>query len=420
MRRVFVTGVGVVSPVGFGRRDFWEALVAGRSGAAPIENFDASGLDRQVACEVKGFRPRDFLTAAEARRAGRCSAMAIAAARMAVEDAKLKTEHLAGPRTAVVLGTTMGEANVLGQLEAAWIHRGEQSVEPAALPRYGTTLLPIHLARALGATGMVQTMPAACAAGNYAIGYAADQIRAGRADVAVAGASEVIEKLQFAGFARLGAITPDVCRPFDQQRRGLMVGEGAGILILESEESVVRRGATVLAEIGGYGLACDAHHITRPHPEGEGSATAMRMAIESSGLRPEEVDFVNAHGTGTSANDKIESLVLAEIFGARQPILTSNKSILGHCMGAASAIEAVSCVLSLQTGIVPPTIHYEHPDPECAVNLVANEARSAKIDVVVNNSAAFGGYDAVLTLAREGVLPPPRDPWAVQAEGATA
>lgn len=420
MRRVFVTGVGVISPVGFGRRDFWEALVAGRSGAAPIENFDASGLDRQVACEVKGFRARDFLSAAEARRAGRCSAMAIAAARMAVEDAKLEGKHLAGPRTAVVLGTTMGEANVLGQLESAWIHRGEKSVERAALARYGTTLLPIHLARALGATGMVQTMPAACAAGNYAIGYAADQIRAGRADVAVAGASEVIEKLQFAGFARLGAITPDVCRPFDQQRRGLMVGEGAGILILESEESVVRRGATVLAEIGGYGLACDAHHITRPHPEGEGSTTAMRMAIASSGLRPEDVDFVNAHGTGTSANDKIESLVLAEIFGARQPILTSNKSILGHCMGAASALEAVSCVLSLQTGIVPPTIHYEHPDPECVVNLVANEARSAKIDVVVNNSAAFGGYDAVLTLAREGVLPPPRDPWAETPSEAAA
>ncbi len=416
MRRVFVTGVGVVSPVGFGRREFWGALVAGRSGAAPIESFDASGLDRQVACEVKGFRPRDFLTAAEARRTGRCSAMAIAAARMAVEDAGLKRAHLAGPRTAVVLGTTMGEANVLGQLEAAWIHRGESSVEPAALPRYGTTLLPIHLARALGATGMVQTMPAACAAGNYAIGYAADQIRAGRADVAVAGASEVIEKLQFAGFARLGAITPDVCRPFDQQRRGLMVGEGAGILILESEASVVRRGATALAEIGGYGLACDAHHITRPHPDGEGSATAMRMAIESSGIRPEQVDFVNAHGTGTSANDKIESLVLGEIFGARQPLLTSNKSILGHCMGAASALEAVSCVLTLQTGVVPPTIHYEHPDPECPVNLVANEAREARVDVVVNNSAAFGGYDAALTLARPGVLPAPHDPWATAAE----
>lgn len=405
MRRVFVTGVGVVSPVGLGRAAFWEALIEGRSGAAPIQNFDTSGIDRKIACEVKEFRPRDFLTAAEVRRTGRCSQMALAAARMAVEDAKIGPEHLKGPRTAVVVGTTMGEANVLGRLEAAWLHQGEESVETAQLPRYGTTLLPIHLARAFGARGLVQTMPAACAAGNYAIGFAADQIRAGRADVAITGAAEVIERLQFAGFARLGAMAPEKCQPFDQERRGLLVGEGAGILILESEESVVRRGAAVLAELGGYGLACDAHHITRPDPDGLGSATAMRRAIEASGLRPEDVHFVNAHGTGTAANDKVETKVIREIFGGRQPLVSSMKSMLGHCMGAASALEAVSCVLTLQDGIVPPTIHYQHPDPECAVNLVANEARRAEIDVVLNNSLAFGGYDAVVTFARPGVLP---------------
>ncbi|MBX3250960.1 MAG: beta-ketoacyl-[acyl-carrier-protein] synthase family protein [Myxococcales bacterium] len=415
MRRVFVTGIGVVSPVGFGHHEFGSALLEGRSGAAPIQNFDASGFDRQVACEVKGFRSRDFLTAAEARRTGRCSAMALAAARMAVEEAGLKPEHLAGPRTAVILGTTMGEANVLGELESTWLHQGESSVLPSHLPRYGTTLLPIHVARAFGARGMVQTMPAACAAGNYAIGYASDQIRAGRADIAITGASEVIEKLQFAGFVRLGAMAPDVCRPFDQQRRGLIIGEGSGILVLESEESVVRRGATVLAEVGGYGLACDAHHITRPHPEGEGSRAAMRAAISSSGLDASAIDFVNAHGTGTPANDKIEAHVMHEIFGDRLPLTTSNKSILGHCMGAASALEAVSCILTLRDGMIPPTLNYETPDPECVVNLVANEARAAKVDVVLNNSAAFGGYDAVVAFARPGVLPPPRDPWAEAA-----
>ncbi|HJK90183.1 MAG TPA: beta-ketoacyl-[acyl-carrier-protein] synthase family protein, partial [Polyangiaceae bacterium LLY-WYZ-15_(1-7)] len=364
-----------------------------------------SDLDRSIACEVKGFRPRDFLTAAEVRRTGRCSAMSIAAARMAVEDAGIGVEHLEGPGTSVILGTTMGEANVLGELEQAWLHQGEDSVATGLIPRYGTTLLPIHVARAFGARGMVQTMPAACAAGNYAIGYAADQVRAGRADVALTGAAEVIERLQFAGFCRLGAVSPDVCRPFDQQRQGLLVGEGAAILVLESEESVVRRGATPLAEVGGYGLACDAHHITRPHPDGEGSAHAMREAIRTSGLDPRQVDFVNAHGTGTAANDKVESKVLAQIFGDRQPMVTSVKSMLGHCMGAASAMEAVSCVLTLQDDVVPPTMNYEHPDPECEVNLVANAARKQRVDVVLNNSLAFGGYDAVVAFAKPDVLP---------------
>ena len=405
MRRVFVTGVGVISSLGFGREAFWRSLVSGRSGAAPIELFDTSDLDRSIACEVKGFRPRDFLTAAEVRRTGRCSAMSIAAARMAVEDAGIGVEHLEGPGTSVILGTTMGEANVLGELEQAWLHQGEDSVATGLIPRYGTTLLPIHVARAFGARGMVQTMPAACAAGNYAIGYAADQVRAGRADVALTGAAEVIERLQFAGFCRLGAVSPDVCRPFDQQRQGLLVGAGAAILVLESEESVVRRGATPLAEVGGYGLACDAHHITRPHPDGEGSAHAMREAIRTSGLDPRQVDFVNAHGTGTAANDKVESKVLAQIFGDRQPMVTSVKSMLGHCMGAASAMEAVSCVLTLQDDVVPPTMNYEHPDPECEVNLVANAARKQRVDVVLNNSLAFGGYDAVVAFAKPDVLP---------------
>lgn len=405
MVRVFVTGMGVVSPVGIGRQAFWDALVAGRSGAAEVTLFDTSGLDRRIACEVKGFRPRDFLTAAEARHAGRCSAMTLAAAREAVTQAGLSPQQIAGERTAVVLGTTMGEANILGELEAAWIHEGPDAVPRSKIPRYGTTLLPIHVARAFGARGMVQTLPAACAAGNYAIGFAADQIRAGRADVAITGAAEIIEKLQFAGFVRLGAMTPDRVRPFDRDRRGLLLGEGAGIFVLESEAHLVRRGGEPLCEVGGYGLACDAHHITRPHPGGEGSAHAMRQAIESSGLRPEDVDFINAHGTGTHANDPIEAKVINGIFGGRRVPVTSNKSVIGHCMGAASAIEAVACVETIRTGIYPPTMNLENQDPECDLDVVANEAREGKADVVLNNALAFGGYDAVLTLARTGVLP---------------
>jgi len=406
-RRVFVTGLGVVSSLGFGRRAFWDALVAGKSGISPIELFDTTGLGRTLAGEVKGFRPRDFLTAGEVRRTGRCSRFAVAAARMAVEDAKISPEQIGGERTAVIIGTTMGEADVISELEAAWIHRGYDAVHANKIPRYGTTLLPIHVARAFGARGMVQTLPAACAAGNYAIGFAADQIRAGRADVAITGASEMIEKLQFCGFLRLGAIAPEKCQPFDKNRRGLHVGEGAGMMILESEEHVLRRGATPLAEVGGYGLACDAHHITRPHPEGEGSRVAMLRAIESSGITPDDVSFVNAHGTATDANDEIEARVMHDVFGARARTvpISSMKSMIGHCMGASSALEAVACVETIVTGIYPPTINYETPDPACDLGIVANVAVQGKGDVVLNNALAFGGYDAVLCFARPGVLP---------------
>jgi 3-oxoacyl-[acyl-carrier-protein] synthase II len=300
----------------------------------------------------------------------------------------------------------MGEANVLGELQQAWIHEGTEAVRPAKLPRYGTTLLPIHVARAFGASGMVQTLPAACAAGNYAIGFAADQIRAGRADVAITGAVEIIEKLEYCGFVRLSAMSPDVCQPFDLNRKGLILGEGATMLILESEESVVRRGATPLAEVGGYGLACDAHHITRPHPEGEGSISAMRQAIESSGLSPDDIDHINAHGTGTQANDQIEAKVIRGIFGDRRIPVTSIKSMIGHCMGASSAMEAVACVMTLETGIIPPTINYETPDPECPLDIVANVAkRGVDVKVVLNNALAFGGYDAVVCFAKPGRLP---------------
>ena len=405
MTRVMVTGVGVVSPIGFGKDAFWKALLGGQSGAGTVKGFDVSKLDRDQACEVKGFVPRDFLTAAESRRTGRCSQFALAAARMAVTDAGLTEAELTGPQTSVVLGTTMGEADVLASLEHTWIHEGDGAVHTHMLPRYGTTLLPIHVARAFGAQGMVQTLPSACAAGNYAIGYAADQIRAGRADIMITGAAEVIAKLQFQGFVRLGAMTPDHVRPFDENRKGILLGEGAGVLVLESEAHALKRGAEAVAEVGGYGLACDAHHITRPHPEGEGSARAMRQAISASGLTARDVDAINAHGTATPANDVVESKVIREIFGDHRVPVTSIKSMIGHCMGAASAIEAVSCVLSIRDGVIPPTINHDNRDPECDVDVVSGTPRQAKADVVINNSLAFGGYDAVVCFGKPGAFP---------------
>jgi 3-oxoacyl-[acyl-carrier-protein] synthase II len=344
--------------------------------------------------------------------------MALGAARMALEDARLGADRLRGPRTAVVLGTTMGEADVLDVLDAQWITQGARAIRRSLLPKYGSTLLPIHIARAVGAGGMVLTLPAACAAGNYAIGFAADMIRTGRADVVITGAAELLQELQFSGFVRLAAMAPNRCQPFDLNRQGLILGEGAGILVLESEAHAVRRNAPVLAEVGGYGLSCDAYHITRPHPEAHGSITAMRGAIARSGLTPADVDFVNAHGTGTRANDVAESKVMRDVFGDRRVPISSNKSVLGHCMGAASALEAVACVMTIETRVYPPTIGYETPDPECNVDVVANVARKGKADVVLNNSLAFGGYNAVTCFARPGVLPPPQPALAAAAAGA--
>jgi 3-oxoacyl-[acyl-carrier-protein] synthase II len=335
---------------------------------------------------------------------GRCSAMALAAARMAIADAELPAGALRGPRVAVVLGTTMGDADVLRDLDDAWIQKGDAAIKRSLLPKYGSTLLPIHVARAIGAEGMVLALPAACAAGNYAIGFAADLIRAGRADIVVTGASDLLQELQFSGFVRLAAMASERCQPFDLNREGIILGEGAGLVVLESEAHAVRRGARVDAEVGGYGLSCDAYHITRPHPDGAGNVAAMRAALAKSGIGPDDVDFVNAHGTGTKANDVAESKVMSEVFGGRRVPISSVKSMLGHCMGAASALEAIACVMTVATGIYPPTIGYETPDPECDVAVVANRAAVGPSRVVVNNSLAFGGYNAVTCFAKPGVL----------------
>jgi 3-oxoacyl-[acyl-carrier-protein] synthase II len=405
---VFVTGVGAVSSIGLGKRAFFEALAAGKSGIAPVEAFDVSRLGREYAGEVKDFRPRDHLTAIEARRMGRCSQMALAAARMAIEDANLAPQALRGPRASVVLGTTMGEADVLEDLDHGWIKKGPSGVRRAWIPKYGSTLLPIHIARAIGAEGAVLTLPAACAAGNYAIGFAADLIRAGKADVIVTGAAEMLQELQYSGFVRLAAMAEKRCQPFDLNRQGIILGEGAGVLVLESEAHAVRRDARLLAEVGGHGMTCDAYHITRPHPDAAGSIAAMRQAIERSGIDPARVDFVNAHGTGTKHNDAAEAKVMREVFGGRRVPISSMKSMLGHCMGAASALEAIGCIMTLETGLYPPTIGFETPDPECDVDLVANAAREGAHDVVLNNSLAFGGYNSVTCLARPYVLPAPQ------------
>jgi 3-oxoacyl-[acyl-carrier-protein] synthase II len=419
VERVFVTGVGVVSSIGLGRAAFFRGLEHGASGISPVAAFDTTTLGRHNAGEAKAFDARDHLTVAEQHRMGRCAAMAVAAARMALDDAGLSPAAIPGARAAVVLGTTMGEARILATLDRQWIGGGEQALTRALIPRYGSTLLPVHVARAVGARGLTLTLPAACAAGNYAIGFATDLIRAGRADVVVTGAAELLQELQFSGFVRLAAMAAERCQPFDANRQGLLLGEGAGVVVLESESHAKRRGARLDAEIGGYGLSCDAYHITRPHPDATGSIGAMRSAIERSGIGPDDIDFVNAHGTGTHHNDAAEAKVVRTVFGGRRVPVSSMKSMLGHCMGAASALEAIGCIFTLETGIYPPTIGYETPDPECDVDVVANVARRGKADIVVNNSLAFGGYNAVTVLARPGVLAAPRSPSTESVESAS-
>ena len=409
--RVFVTGVGVVSSIGIGKHAFYESLRVGRTGLSKLVAFPAGELGRDIAGEVKDFSADDHMTRAERRNAGRCAQMAVAAARLATKDAAMSEASLGGPRVAVVMGTTMGEGALLGDLEGAWIKSGPDAINRAGIPRYGSTLLPIHVARALGVSGLVSTLPAACAAGNYAIGFGADLIRMGRADVVVCGAAELLQELQFAGFVRLAAMAKERCRPFDRDREGLILGEGAAVLVLESEAHAVARDATAQAEVLGMGLTCDGYHITRPHPDAAGSIEAMRQAISRSGITPSAIDFVNAHGTGTKANDVAETKVMHDVFGDRRVPISSMKSMLGHCMGAASAIEAAGCVFTLETGIYPPTIGFETPDPECDVDVVANVAREGKADIILNNSLAFGGYNAVTCFSR---------PYKVENPGAPA
>ncbi len=392
-----------MSSLGIGRKAFGKALLAGESGISRVRAFDTERIGRHYAGEAHNFDAASALTRDEFARLDRCAAMAVAATRQAVEDARLPTAENA----ATIMGTTMGDAVLLSNLEATWITKGLASVNPLDVKRYSASRLSTEVARSIGARGTSLTLNAACAAGNYALGVARDMIARGKADVIIVGASEVIAPLQYAGFVRLAAMSPDLCRPFDANRQGILLGEGAAVFVIESEAHANARGAVPLAELGGWGLSCDAYHVTRPHPEATGSIVAMRDAIARSNIDPSAIDFVNAHGTGTKYNDLAEAIVMRDIFGDRRVPVTSNKSALGHCMGAASLLEGVSCLVTLETQMIPPTINYETADPECDVDIVANVARAAKVDILLNNALAFGGYNAVTCFAKPGALPAP-------------
>ena len=315
--RVAVTGLGLVTPIGAGREEVWEGLLAGRSGFAPVESFDTRAFNVHLGAEVRGFRAAPFVRRLDPGALGRASQLAIAAARMALADAGLDLSALVPDRAGVVMGTTSGEPREVERFDDRYLAGELDRVGAEFISLYPCHMIAAHVARELGFAGPNAMFPTACAAGNYAIAHAVDVLRAGRADLMLAGGADAFSRITYTGFARLGAIAPERCQPFDRNRKGMIPGEGAAVLVLEPLAAAVARGARIYAELAGYGLSCDAHHMTAAHPEGDGAARAMQRALADAGASPEEVSYISAHGTGTPTNDRLETLAVKRVFGGR-------------------------------------------------------------------------------------------------------
>ena len=393
--RIAVTGLGLVTPVGTGRREVWESLLSGRCGTGPVKSFDTSAYRVDRGAEVDGFDPEAYLRNLDPDGMGRASQLAVAAARLALADGGLEPSDLPAPeRCGVVMGTTSGEPREVERFDDACVAGELEGLEADFMGRYPCHVIAAHIAAEVGFQGINTMIPTACAAGNYAIAYAYDLLAAGRAELMLAGGADAFSRITYTGFARLGAIAPDLCRPFDRRRGGMIPGEGAAVLVLEPLDRARRRGATVYAEVAGYGLSCDAHHMTAAHPQGAGAVRAMERALTAAGARRGQVSYVSAHGTGTATNDRLEAIAVGQVFGDGAPPISSIKSMLGHTMGAASAIEAAACCLAIRSGRVPPTLHFQEPDPGCTLDFVPNAAREVPVELAMNNAYAFGGNNA--------------------------
>jgi 3-oxoacyl-[acyl-carrier-protein] synthase II len=399
--RIAVTGLGWVTPIGAGREEVWEGLLAGRSGFAPVESFDTRLFNSHLGAEVRGFHPEPFTRRQDPAALGRASLLAIAAARMALEDAGIEPGAGEGraswrpERAGVAMGTTSGEPLEVEKLDDLLLAGESGKVGPEFISNYPCHQIATHVAREFGLAGVNVMIPAACAAGNYALGHALDTLRSGRADLMLAGGADAFSRITYTGFSRLGAIAPERCQPFDRNRKGMIPGEGAAVLVLEPLERARARGARIYAELAGYGLSCDAHHMTAAHPEGDGAARAMERALADAGARPEEVSYISAHGTGTPTNDRLEVLAVRRVFGEALPgiPMSSIKSMIGHTMGAASAIEAAVCALAVYEDRVPPTMNLEEPE-ETDLDFVPNTPRELPVRIAMNNAYAFGGNNA--------------------------
>ena len=400
-RRIVITGLGAISSLGIGKDELWKNLLAGKSGVSRIASIDTSNYDRHYGGEVKNFDPSQFISKRRVQTIGRASQMAIAASKLALEDAQLKLEEIDRERVAVCIGTTMGEMQILEGYNDSLL-RNSGNFERKSIPIYPANCLSSNVAIEFKLSNQNDVFSTACAAGNYALGYAYDLMKLLKIDYALVGGADAFSRIVFTGFGRLLAVAPQKCQPFDKDRKGMIPGEGAAMIVLETLESARKRGAHIYAEVLGYGLSCDARHMT--HPVVEGISKAMMKAMENSGVKSSQIDYISAHGTGTKENDKAESSAINRVFGERTSSIpaSSIKSMLGHTMGAASALEAIGCCLAIKNKHIPPTINNDEQDPNCVIDPVRNISRQQPVQLVLNNSFAFGGNNACLALTANG------------------
>jgi 3-oxoacyl-[acyl-carrier-protein] synthase II len=408
-RRVVVTGIGLITPLGTGIQKTWEAICKGVSGIDRIRAFDVSESPVQMAGEVKDFNPEDFIERKEIKKMDAFIQYALGAGIMAVENAGLQITEENADQIGVIVGAGIGGINTIERYHSVLLESGQRRVSPFFIPMLIANLAAGHISMRFGARGPNSCVTTACAAGTHAIGDSFKIIQRGDADAMIAGGSEsAITPLTIAGFTNMKALSTrndapqEASRPFDQERDGFVIAEGAGIVVLEALESALKRGAKVYAEVVGYGLTGDAYHMTTPDPNGRGVVNCMRMALRDAGLTPESVDYINAHGTSTPYNDKHETMAIKQVFGehAYRLAVSSTKSMTGHLLGAAGGVEAAFCALALCEGIIPPTINYETPDPACDLDYVPNHARHAELHTVLSNSFGFGGTNACIALKK--------------------
>ncbi len=407
-KRVVITGAGVVHSLGYGVDKFWDAIKEGKSGISCVTKFDTTNFDTKVGAEIKDFEPTDYIDKKEAKRMDTFTQYAMAAAKLAIENSGLKLEEEDSSRAGVIVGSGIGGIETLEDQHSTLMTKGPGRVSPFFIPMMIANMASGRIAIEYGLMGFNECVITACATSNNAIGDAFKVIQRGDADVMVTGGAEsAITPLSYAGFCSSKAMTtnPDpatACRPFDAERDGFIMGEGSGILILEELEHAVKRGASIIAEIVGYGCTCDAHHITAPHPEGLGGINCMKMAIADAGINPEEVGYINAHGTSTPLNDPGETAVIKKVFGdhAYKLAVSSTKSMTGHLLGAAGAVEAIISALALKDSFLPPTINYKTPDPDCDLDYVPNQGRKADIKYALSNALGFGGHNAAIVLKK--------------------
>ena len=406
-RRVVITGVGPVTPIGTGKETFWNNLIAGKSGVGIITRFDPTDFDVKIAGEVKNFEYADYMDKKEGKRMDRVTHFAVAAAKLAVEDAKLDLEKINQVRAGVCVGSGIGGIETFVEQTTKYVEKGPSKISPFFIPMEIPNMPAGQISIALGFKGPNTAIVTACATGTNCIGDAFRTIQYGDADMMIAGGTEAaISPVAVAGFANMKALSTNnehpekASCPFDKKREGFVMGEGAGVVVLEELEHAKARGAHIYAEICGYGMTADAYHITAPDPSGEMPAACMQAAVDDASVKPEEVDYINAHGTSTHRNDLNETLAAKKVFGehAYKMAISSNKSMLGHLLGAAGGVEAIATVLTIQNGVIPPTINYEDVDLEEGLDLdyVPNVARKANVDVAISNSFGFGGHNATI------------------------